>query len=84
MLTPERKVTWSGDKPSWALAGFEPIEVKAGTCVVLHGANVHCSYENSSDVSRHAYSVHYVEAGAEWAEDNWLQPDTPFTPLTAE
>lgn len=33
--------------------------------------------------SRHAYSVHYVEGGAHWAEDNWLQRkgDLPFEPL---
>ena len=53
--------------------------------MVLHGANVHCSYENKSAVSRHAYSVHYVEKEAQWAADNWMQrpPDMPFEELAA-
>ena len=81
VLTPERTVTWSPAKPEWAdRSSFEPIEVKAGACVVLHGANVHCSYPNTSDVSRLAFSIHYVEKDAEWARDNWLQ-GAPMTPL---
>ena len=31
------------------------VQVKAGTLVLLHGANVHFSHENTSQHSRHAY-----------------------------
>ena len=60
-----------------------PVEVPAGALVVLHGENVHASYENRSLKSRHAYSAHFVEQGAEWSKDNWLQrdPELPFQPL---
>jgi ectoine hydroxylase-related dioxygenase (phytanoyl-CoA dioxygenase family) len=36
-------------------------QVKSGTLVVLHGANVHMSYENRSPHSRHAFSLHVAE-----------------------
>lgn len=76
---------WHPSQPKglWPLENFLPVEVKAGACVVLHGSNVHCSYENRSPISRHALSVHYVEADAQWAKDNWLQrgPDLSFEPL---
>ena len=35
--------------------------MKSGTLVVLHGANVHMSYENRSPHSRHAFSLHVAE-----------------------
>lgn len=50
-----------------------PLEVKAGTLVVLHGLLPHRSGENRSPRSRHAYSLHVVEAGAHYPADNWLQ-----------
>ncbi|KAL4542054.1 hypothetical protein Ndes2526B_g06541 [Nannochloris sp. 'desiccata'] len=64
---------------------FEPIEVKAGTLVLLHGANLHKSFENKSDKSRHALAVHVVEGaeGVEYSKANWLQrkEEFPFEPL---
>lgn len=53
-----------------------PLEVPAGTLVVLHGLLPHWSAPNRSDRSRHAYSVHVIEAGARYPAANWLQrPD---------
>jgi phytanoyl-CoA hydroxylase len=49
------------------------LPVPAGTLVVLHGLLPHWSGPNRTDVSRHAYSLHVVEAGAAYAADNWLQ-----------
>ena len=64
---------------------FTPVEVKAGTLVLLHGANLHKSEENTSGKSRHAFSVHFVEGseGVEYLKENWLQrrEDFPFVPL---
>lgn len=50
-----------------------PIEVPAGTLVVLHGLLPHWSDVNRSSKSRHAYSVHCISAAAEYPSWNWLQ-----------
>mgnify|MGYP003326199569 CR=1 FL=1 len=50
-----------------------PLEVKAGTMVVLHGLLPHWSDVNRSDKSRHAYSVHCISASADYPTWNWLQ-----------
>lgn len=55
-----RGVSFEGAYPEWDLSKFVPLEVKAGTMVLFHGENVHYSAPNTSDASRHAYSVHYV------------------------
>lgn len=59
--------------------GFVPLEVKKGTLVVLHGLLPHKSGANTSPKSRHAYSVHLIEATATYPQDNWLHrsPDMP-------
>jgi len=76
-------VAFEGAYPEWDLSKFVPLEVAAGTMVLLHGENVHYSAPNTSDVSRHAYSVHFVDGDAKWDERNWLQrrDDFPFQPL---
>lgn len=74
----------TAQKKDWDLSQFVPLEVKAGTMVLLHGANVHYSAENTSPESRHAFSIHVVEsAGTTWSPQNWLQrpEDFPFEPL---
>ncbi|CAK9878011.1 unnamed protein product [Sphagnum jensenii] len=63
---------------------FIPVEVKAGSLVLLDGNLVHQSFENTSPKSRQAYSVHVVETkDCIWAEQNWLQrrADFPLEPL---
>ena len=59
--------------------GMVPLEVKKGTLVVLHGLLPHRSGANTSPRSRHAYSVHLIEATATYPEDNWLHrsPELP-------
>jgi len=54
------------------------LDVPAGSLVVLHGALVHYSFENKSAAQRHAYTLHVVDGGAEWAKDNWMQREEPF------
>ena len=55
------------------MSQFVPLEMKAGSVVILNGCNVHGSSQNTSGISRHAYSVHYVESGlgVEYLKDNW-------------
>ena len=60
-----------------------PLEVPAGTLVVLHGLLPHWSAVNRSPRSRHAYSLHCISAAADYPGDNWLQrrPDLPLRRL---
>jgi phytanoyl-CoA hydroxylase len=62
-----------------APADAEPVEVEAGTLVVLHGLLPHYSAPNRSAASRHAYTLHAVDGRARYAPTNWLQrgPDFP-------
>jgi phytanoyl-CoA hydroxylase len=56
----------------------EALEVDAGTLVVFHGLLPHYSAPNRSSVSRHAYTLHVVDALAHYAETNWLQRPATF------
>ena len=49
-----------------------PLEVKKGTCIVLHGYLPHYSLPNTSGKSRMAYSVHTIDKNARYPEENWL------------
>ncbi|MCP3136282.1 phytanoyl-CoA dioxygenase family protein [Pyxidicoccus xibeiensis] len=57
-----------------------PLEVEKGSLVVLHGLLPHRSGPNTSPKSRHAYSVHLIDATAAYPEENWLHrsPDMPL------
>lgn len=63
--------------------GLVPLEVRAGTLVVLHGLLPHWSGVNTSDRSRHAYSLHCISGQAHYPVSNWLQrrPDMPLRRL---
>jgi phytanoyl-CoA hydroxylase len=66
--------------------GAVPLEIPAGSLVLLHAAVVHFSHANESDVSRHAYSIHVIEGGkgVVYPEDNWnasVGRSTPFPAL---
>lgn len=57
--------------------GYVPLEARQGTLVVLHGLLPHLSGPNRSDRSRHAYTLHVVEGGAHYPDDNWLRRSAP-------
>ena len=56
----------------------EPVEVEAGTLVVLHGLLPHWSAPNRSERSRHAYTLHFVDGAARYSPANWLQRRDDF------
>ena len=62
-----------------------PLEVPAGTLVVLHGLLPHWSDINRSAKSRHAFSLHCISAAADYPTWNWLQrpADMPLRSLAA-
>ena len=64
----------------WPTDGLVPLEVQKGTLILLHGLLPHCSFENRSPRSRHAYTLHLIGASAHYPADNWLQrsPEMPL------
>ena len=61
------------DAPEFDEGQGVPLEVPAGTLVVLHGALPHYSAANHSNKSRYAYTLHTISAAAQYPKDNWLQ-----------
>ena len=61
------------DDGAWPTEGLVPLGVKKGALVLLHGLLPHLSRANRSPRSRQAYTLHVVEAGARYPEDNWLR-----------
>jgi len=52
---------------------MQPLEVKQGDCIVLHGLLPHYSLPNTSGRSRQAYALHAIDGKAIYPGDNWLQ-----------
>ncbi|KAL1828966.1 hypothetical protein ACET3Z_007378 [Daucus carota] len=78
----ENGVHFDQPSPSYDQKDFIPIEVKAGTLVVIHGNLIHQSFENQSSTSRHAYSLHVVDTdGCKWAAENWIRRKVDPEPL---
>ena len=68
------------DATPWPTDGTaRAVEVKAGTLVAFHALLPHYSAPNRSAKSRHAYTLHAVDAKATYFPDNWLQ--RPSLPL---
>ncbi|HKR01812.1 MAG TPA: phytanoyl-CoA dioxygenase family protein [Pyrinomonadaceae bacterium] len=57
----------------WPLDKLLPLEVAKGTLIVLDGLLPHMSLPNRSPRSRQAYTLHVIEKGCRYPEDNWLQ-----------
>ncbi len=68
------------DDSPWPVDEAVPLEVDAGTLVLLHGLLPHGSGPNRSAHSRQAYSLHVVDGRCRYGEHNWLRRD-PELPL---
>lgn len=78
----ENGVHFDRPSPEYEHKEFKPLEVKAGSLVVIHGDLVHQSFENQSPNSRHALSLHVVDTdGFTWAKENWIRRQTDPEPL---
>jgi len=56
------------------LTGSVPVPCEVGTMILLHGNLVHFSHDNKSSMSRHAYTLHFIEAlNCSYSKRNWLQ-----------
>ena len=64
------------DTPWPTAAEATPLEVASGSVVIFNDHLPHYSSQNTSAVSRQAFTMHVAESGAAWSERNWLQrPD---------
>ncbi|MCX4247151.1 phytanoyl-CoA dioxygenase family protein [Paraliomyxa miuraensis] len=61
------------DTPWPSLDRAEAVEVPAGSLVMFHDHLPHFSSQNTSESSRHAFTMHVAEQGASWSASNWLQ-----------
>ncbi|MGZ5435993.1 MAG: phytanoyl-CoA dioxygenase family protein [Pyrinomonadaceae bacterium] len=61
------------DDSPWPEDNLQSLEVEKGTLIVLHPLLPHLSRENRSPKSRHAYTLHVIDASVNYPEDNWLQ-----------
>ena len=61
------------DEEPWPEDELVPLEVSKGSLILLHGRLPHRSFENRSQRSRHAYTLHLIGAEAKYPADNWLQ-----------
>jgi len=61
------------DDSPWPEDRAEPLEVEKGTLIVLHPLLPHLSRENRSAKSRHAYTLHVIDADSKYPASNWLQ-----------
>jgi phytanoyl-CoA hydroxylase len=67
------------DETPYPEDGWVPLEASPGTIIALHGSLPHRSAPNLSAKPRLAYTLHCIEASADYPSDNWLQrPDFPF------
>ena len=64
------------DDSPWETSNLVPLEVRAGSMIVLHGLLPHMSHANRSERTRHAYTMHIIEGLADYPEWNWLQRPT--------
>lgn len=61
------------DDSPWLEDNLQPLEVEKGTLIVLHPLLPHLSRENRSPKSRHAYTLHLIDASVNYPKENWLQ-----------
>ena len=61
------------DQTPWPEEKLVALEVGKGTLIVLHPLLPHLSRENRSARSRHAYTLHLIDAASKYPAENWLQ-----------
>jgi phytanoyl-CoA hydroxylase len=61
------------DDTPWPVDQAVPAEASAGTLVIFDGRMPHMSGPNTSDKSRHAYTLHVIDRSCHYPADNWLQ-----------
>ena len=73
-------IEFTGPEAKFTDSDFVPLEIPAGSLVLIHGEVVHKSEVNFSAQSRHAYTFHVIDGDHDYDGKNWLQPGK-FPPL---
>jgi phytanoyl-CoA hydroxylase len=68
------------DSTPWSDEKLQPLEVRKGTLILLHGLLPHRSLENKSQKSRPAYTLHVIGGHCVFPKENWLRR-SPSMPL---
>jgi len=63
------------DERSWPEEKKVSLPVPQGTLIAFSGLFPHLSSANTSDKSRHAYTLHLIDGKCHYTENNWLQRD---------
>ncbi len=68
------------DDTPWPEHSKLPAEATVGTMVMFDGRAPHMSRHNTSDKSRHAYTLHVIDQNCHYPAENWLQrsPELPL------
>jgi phytanoyl-CoA hydroxylase len=76
-------ITETLDESPWPDGPRVGLEAPKGSLIVLHGLLPHYSGPNTSDRSRHAYTLHVIDGQCRYPADNWLirGPGLPLRPL---
>jgi phytanoyl-CoA hydroxylase len=61
------------DASPWPEETLQALEVEKGSLIVLDPLLPHLSRENRSAKSRHAYTLHVIDAASKYPASNWLQ-----------
>jgi phytanoyl-CoA hydroxylase len=61
------------DESPWPEENLQLLEVEKGSLIVLDPLLPHLSRENRSPKSRHAYTLHIIDASVDYPKENWLQ-----------
>ena len=71
------------DPTPWPDGPRVALEAAKGSLIVLHGLLPHYSGPNTSDRSRHAYTLHVIDGECRYLPDNWLirGDNLPLRPL---
>jgi phytanoyl-CoA hydroxylase len=62
------------NQDAWPEEKTVPLEVPAGTLILLDGLLPHLSRANRSAASRHAYTLHFIDRDCRYPDSNWLRP----------
>ena len=82
---PDGKLTFETlDTTPWPEGAEVAAEAPTGTLVIFDGRTPHLSSANTSDKSRHAYTLHVIDKTCHYPAENWLQrrPDLPLRGFT--
>jgi len=61
------------DDTPWVTGQPQALEVAAGSVVFFSDHMPHYSSQNTSEHSRHAFTLHVSEKDADWPKQNWIQ-----------